>query len=65
MTDSNAHSTEQASRLQDGSAVQLRLPSFWPQETQVWFHQVEAQFSLCHIASETTRYYNVAPVLPP
>ncbi|KAL1443203.1 hypothetical protein MTO96_030397 [Rhipicephalus appendiculatus] len=32
---------------------------------QVWFHQVEAQFSLYRIASETTRYYHVASVLPP
>ncbi|XP_049272387.1 uncharacterized protein LOC125758763 [Rhipicephalus sanguineus] len=65
MTDANAPSTEQASRLQDVSAVQLRLPSFWPQDPQVWFHQVEAQFSLYRIASETTRYYHVASVLPP
>ncbi|XP_037520524.1 uncharacterized protein LOC119397157 [Rhipicephalus sanguineus] len=65
MTDSNAPSTEQASRLQDVSAVQLRLPSFWSQDPQVWFHQVKRQFSLYHIASETTRYYHVASVLPP
>ncbi|XP_037502296.1 uncharacterized protein LOC119376584 [Rhipicephalus sanguineus] len=49
----------------DVSAVQLRLPSFWPQDPQVWFHQVEAQFSLYRTASETTRYYHVASVLPP
>ncbi|XP_037512337.1 uncharacterized protein LOC119389205 [Rhipicephalus sanguineus] len=51
--------------LNDVSAVQLRLPSFWPQDPQVWFHQVEAQFSLYRIASETTRYHHVASVLPP
>ncbi|KAH7982589.1 hypothetical protein HPB52_006033 [Rhipicephalus sanguineus] len=65
MTDSNAPSTDQASRLQDVSAVQLRLPSFWPQDPQVWLHQVKAQFFLYRNASETTRYYHVASVLPP
>lgn len=50
MTDLNTPSTEQASRLQDVSVVQLRL---------------EAQFSLYRIASKMARYYHIASVLPP
>ncbi|KAL1445620.1 hypothetical protein MTO96_044914, partial [Rhipicephalus appendiculatus] len=32
--------------------------------SQGWFHEDEAQFSLYRIASERTRYYHVASVLP-
>ncbi|KAH6925365.1 hypothetical protein HPB50_004012 [Hyalomma asiaticum] len=46
MTDPNAPSTEQTSRLEDVSLVQLRPPSFWPRNPQVWFDQVDAQFTL-------------------
>lgn len=64
MTDP-ATSTQQDSRPQDVSSLQVRLPPFWPQNPQVWFHQVEAQFCLARITSETTRYYHVASSLPP
>ncbi|XP_075553529.1 uncharacterized protein LOC142586161 [Dermacentor variabilis] len=40
------------------------LPPFWPQNPQVWFHQIEAQFRLYRITSETTRYYHVTSVVP-
>ncbi|KAH6930499.1 hypothetical protein HPB50_014189 [Hyalomma asiaticum] len=50
---------------EDVSAAQRHHPSSWPQNAQVWLHQVEAQFSLYHIASETTRYCHVASVFPP
>ncbi|KAH7940538.1 hypothetical protein HPB49_001501 [Dermacentor silvarum] len=65
MADPPAAPPERDSRPQDVSSVQLRLPLFWTQNLQVWFHQIEAQICLYCITSETTRYYDVASVLPP
>ncbi|XP_065291912.1 uncharacterized protein [Dermacentor albipictus] len=65
MTDAPEPSTKQDSRPQDVSSLQLRLPPFWPQNPQVWFHQIEAQFCLYRFTSETVRYCSVASVLPP
>ncbi|KAH7973900.1 hypothetical protein HPB49_008085 [Dermacentor silvarum] len=49
----------------DVSLVQLRLATFRLQNPQVWFHQIEAQFCLNRITSDTTCYYHVVSVLPP
>lgn len=42
----------------------VRLPSFWPQNPQVWFLQVECQFALAGITGQTTKYRHVVSVLP-
>ncbi|KAH6926338.1 hypothetical protein HPB50_017386 [Hyalomma asiaticum] len=39
-------------RLRDVAALQLRLPTFWRNNPQLWFAQVEATFDLHHIPSE-------------
>ncbi|KAH7944988.1 hypothetical protein HPB49_004565 [Dermacentor silvarum] len=65
MIDPPAPSTEQDSRPQEVSSVQLRLPPFWLQNPQVCFRQVKAQFCLYRITSETVRYYHVLSVLAP
>ena len=47
------------------NTVSLKLPSFWPEEVEVWFAQAEAQFAIKRIMdSRTTKFYYAVSVLP-
>ncbi|KAH6924725.1 hypothetical protein HPB50_022753 [Hyalomma asiaticum] len=47
------------------SAVDIRLPPFWTADPQLWFLQVESQFTARRITAELTKYHHVVASLPP
>ncbi|KAH6926433.1 hypothetical protein HPB50_019229 [Hyalomma asiaticum] len=47
------------------AALQLRQPTFWLNNPQLWFAQVEATFDLHHISSEVPRFRHLLCNLSP
>lgn len=45
--------------------VGVRVPPFWAEEPTVWFAQIEGQFILSNITSDTTKFYYVTAQLEP
>ena len=47
----------------DIAAVGIKLPDFWPGDSELWFAQAEAQFSIRRITDERTKYSHVVATL--
>ena len=45
-------------------AVTVKMPIFWPQNVEVWFLHVDAQFHLRHVTEQLTKYYHLVSALP-
>ncbi|KAH7966297.1 hypothetical protein HPB49_015099 [Dermacentor silvarum] len=53
---SSGPTTPAATTNTDVCRVDVKLPPFWAESPEVWFTQVEAQFSLARITQDRTRY---------
>lgn len=45
--------------------VGIRIPPFWPEEPEIWFAQIEGQFEISKITSDSTKFYYVLGQLEP
>ncbi|XP_063538910.1 uncharacterized protein LOC134748136 [Cydia strobilella] len=43
--------------------VAVRLPPFWPDDPEIWFAQVEAQFEVTRTKTDSTKFYTVVQQL--
>ncbi|CAN7978078.1 unnamed protein product [Ixodes persulcatus] len=57
--------TDEATPLDITVVRTLRLPEFWTADPQLWFTQVESQFTTSHITSQAQRLHHVVAALPP
>ena len=47
------------------AGVSAKLPSFWPNDVELWFCLCEAEFDNCGITRQDTRFGHIARSLPP
>ncbi|KAL4721668.1 hypothetical protein ACJJTC_018233 [Scirpophaga incertulas] len=45
--------------------VSLKFPSFWPEKPEIWFYQIDAQFSIHKITNDTTKFNHLIAQIDP
>lgn len=45
-------------------AMNVKLPPFWDKNPQLWFVQVETQFTVCNVKADTSKYCLAVAALP-
>lgn len=55
----NQHDDQRAPRRLHVDKVALRAPPFWPDEPELWFAQLESQFTLIGLTQDSTKYAHV------
>ncbi|XP_076764830.1 uncharacterized protein LOC143431872 [Xylocopa sonorina] len=62
---SDSASASNTATFQEISRVGIRVPPFWPEQPQLWFNQIEAQFVLSGVTADNTKFYYVMSQLEP
>ena len=44
--------------------ILMKLPAFWPDAAEIWFTQVDAQFTIRSITVSKSNFYQAVAVLP-
>lgn len=57
--------TENGSDRHEVNRVGVRVPPFYPEKPALWFAQLESQFALANITTDTTKYHYAMGQLEP
>ncbi|XP_035213821.1 uncharacterized protein LOC118187665 [Stegodyphus dumicola] len=50
--------SEESAIKEEIARVSVKIPPFWAEKPEIWFYQVEAQFSICGITAEEETKFN-------
>lgn len=61
----NSETQETENVVYEANKVSIKIPPFWSEKPEIWFLQVEAQFSINRITSEETKFNYLISQLEP